>query len=73
MWDGGSGGYVLWLGRFDPEHKGLDLLLQALALLPSRERPTLRIHGPDWRGRKQKVREWCPRSASTSGRTSGTR
>ena len=57
LWDGGSGGYVLWLGRFDPEHKGLDLLLEALTLLPPAERPTLRIHGPDWRGRKEKVRE----------------
>jgi glycosyltransferase involved in cell wall biosynthesis len=57
LWDGGSGGYVLWLGRFDPEHKGLDLLLAALQLLPPAERPTLRIHGPDWRGQRQKVRD----------------
>ena len=48
-WDGGSGGYVLWMGRFDPEHKGLDLLLGALALLPPGERPSLRLHGPDYR------------------------
>jgi len=47
-WDGGSGGYVLWLGRFDPEHKGLDLLLHALASLPVGERPHLRLHGPDF-------------------------
>ncbi|MDQ2912141.1 MAG: glycosyltransferase [Chloroflexota bacterium] len=55
-WDGGSGGYVLWLGRFDAEHKGLDLLLQALALIPAEERPPLRLHGPDWRGQKRKMR-----------------
>lgn len=54
-WDGGSGGYLLWLGRFDPQHKGLDLLLQALRLVPTAERPLLRLHGPDWRGRKRKV------------------
>ncbi|MFN2382779.1 MAG: glycosyltransferase [Gemmatimonadota bacterium] len=48
-WDGGSGGYVLWMGRFDPEHKGIDLLLQALALLSPTERPPLRLHGPDAR------------------------
>lgn len=56
-WDGGSGGYVLWLGRFDPEHKGLDLLLCAMRMLPSSERPMLRLHGPDWRGRKAGVRD----------------
>jgi glycosyltransferase involved in cell wall biosynthesis len=49
-WDGGSGGYLLYLGRLDPEHKGLDLLLQALASIPGHERPSLRLHGPDWRG-----------------------
>ncbi len=49
-WDGGSGGYVAFLGRLDPEHKGLDLLLRAVALLPSDARPRLRLHGPDWRG-----------------------
>lgn len=49
-WDGGSGGYVLWIGRFDPEHKGLDLLLHGLALVPPTRRPNLRLHGPDRRG-----------------------
>jgi glycosyltransferase involved in cell wall biosynthesis len=56
IWDGGSGGYLLWLGRFDPEHKGLDLLLRALRAVPESERPFLRLHGPDWRGRKRRVR-----------------
>lgn len=55
-WDGGSSGAVLWLGRFDPQHKGLDVLLRAVALLPPGERPELRLHGPDWRGRKDRVR-----------------
>lgn len=56
-WDGGSGGYVAYLGRFDPEHKGLDLLVEATALLPRDERPKLRLHGPDWRGGKDRVRD----------------
>ena len=54
-WDGGSGGYVLWLGRFDPEHKGLDLLLEGLRLLAPAQRPSVRLHGPDWRARKRRV------------------
>jgi glycosyltransferase involved in cell wall biosynthesis len=54
-WDGGSGGYVAWLGRFDPEHKGLDLLLQGLGRLSPSQRLPLRLYGPDWRGQKQAV------------------
>jgi glycosyltransferase involved in cell wall biosynthesis len=53
-WTGG-GGYVLWLGRFDPEHKGLDLLFEGLGEIPESERPVVRIQGPDWRGRKARV------------------
>jgi glycosyltransferase involved in cell wall biosynthesis len=55
-WDGGSGGFILWLGRFDPEHKGIDLLLRAVALIPPAERPTMRLYGPDFRGGKTAVR-----------------
>lgn len=55
FWDGGSGGYLLWLGRFDPEHKGLDLLLNAMSSLPPTARPVLRLHGPDWAGGKRVV------------------
>jgi glycosyltransferase involved in cell wall biosynthesis len=54
-WDGGSGGYVLWLGRFDPEHKGLDLLVSAVGRLPPERRPFVRLHGPDRRGGKARV------------------
>jgi glycosyltransferase involved in cell wall biosynthesis len=54
-WDGGSGGYVLWMGRFDPEHKGLDLLLEGMAMMSPGSRPPLRLVGPDWRGRKKTV------------------
>jgi glycosyltransferase involved in cell wall biosynthesis len=43
----GGGGYLLFLGRFDVQHKGLDLLLEGLASLPARERPLVRLHGSD--------------------------
>ena len=44
-WDGGSGGYIGWLGRYDIETKGLDLLVQAMGRLPSSARRQLRTHG----------------------------
>ena len=52
LWAGGGGGYLLWLGRYDPEHKGLDVLVRALAAIDPAERPTVRLHGGDWRGGK---------------------
>lgn len=54
-WDGGSGGYILYIGRFDPEHKGLDILVRAVASLSPSQRPELRLHGPDWRGGKRRL------------------
>ncbi len=56
VWNRPASGYVLWLGRFDIEHKGLDLLLRALALLPTGRRPLLRMHGPDQGGQKGTLR-----------------
>jgi glycosyltransferase involved in cell wall biosynthesis len=56
-WDGGRGGYVLWMGRYDPQHKGVDLLVRAVQLLPEVRRPQLRLHGPDYKGGKHRVRE----------------
>jgi glycosyltransferase involved in cell wall biosynthesis len=57
-WDGGSGGYVLWMGRFDAEHKGIDLLVRGVGSLPVSARPQLRLHGPDSRnGGKLAIRE----------------
>jgi glycosyltransferase involved in cell wall biosynthesis len=56
-WDGGNGGYVLWIGRYDPQHKGIDLLVQAMARVPPARRPPLRLHGPDYRGGKSRVVE----------------
>jgi glycosyltransferase involved in cell wall biosynthesis len=52
-----TAGYVLWMGRFDLEHKGVDLLLHALASLPPEHRPPARLHGPDWRGGKRTAME----------------
>jgi glycosyltransferase involved in cell wall biosynthesis len=49
--------YVLWMGRFDMEVKGIDLLLRALASLPVDVRPPVRLHGPDWRGGKRQAIE----------------
>jgi glycosyltransferase involved in cell wall biosynthesis len=46
----GDGDYVLWIGRFDLEHKGIDLLLRALSALSIGTRPRLVLRGPDWRG-----------------------
>lgn len=55
VWRGDQDGYVLWFGRFDIEGKGLDLLLDCMALLPAADRPHLRLHGPDWRNKKKEV------------------
>ena len=54
-WKGCSEGDLVWLGRFDPECKGLDLLLAAIQLLTVHERPRLALHGPDWHGQKGSV------------------
>ena len=56
-WDGGSGGYLLWLGRFHTVHKGLDLIVRAVAGMPAARRPEVRLHGPDWEGQKGAVGE----------------
>jgi glycosyltransferase involved in cell wall biosynthesis len=54
-WDGGSGGYVLWMGRYDPQHKGIDLLVRAIDHLPAAQRPQLQLRGPDYKGGKTRV------------------
>jgi glycosyltransferase involved in cell wall biosynthesis len=46
----GEGGYLAWLGRVDPYNKGLDVLVDAIALLPNESRPLLRVHGYDYKG-----------------------
>ena len=44
-WDGGTGGYLAWLGRYDIRTKGLDLLVHAMGQLPAQDRLPLRLHG----------------------------
>ena len=60
-------GYLLWLGRFDLEQKGIDLLIKAVGALPAEKRPRIRLVGVDWRRQKAKairlvnelrLREW---------------
>jgi glycosyltransferase involved in cell wall biosynthesis len=52
----GDGDYFLWLGRFDVEHKGLDILLQGWAALPE-PRPQLILAGPDYLGGRVSTQE----------------
>ena len=54
-WDGGTSGALLWLGRFDPQHKGLDILVRGLAQIPEATRPRLRLVGPDWRDGRERM------------------
>ncbi len=44
-WDGGTGGYLAWIGRYDIKHKGLDLLVDAMSRLAAPDRRPLRLHG----------------------------
>ena len=53
-WTGG-GGYLAWFGRYDPEHKGLDLLLEAMARIPRGRRPHLRLRGYDFKGGRERT------------------
>jgi glycosyltransferase involved in cell wall biosynthesis len=46
----------LFLGRMDPLHKGLDLLLEAFAVARQPE-AVLVLVGPDWRGSAARLRE----------------
>jgi glycosyltransferase involved in cell wall biosynthesis len=48
-WSGG-GGYLGWIGRVDPVHKGLDALVGAVSELSPPERPFIRICGYDYKG-----------------------
>lgn len=54
-WDGGSSDALVFIGRFDMEHKGLDTLLDGLRLMGRDSRPRLILSGPDWRGGKRET------------------
>jgi glycosyltransferase involved in cell wall biosynthesis len=53
-WSGG-GGYVAWFGRYAIEHKGLDLLIQGMALVDESRRPHVRLRGYDYQGDKERL------------------
>jgi glycosyltransferase involved in cell wall biosynthesis len=44
-WLGDVGGSILWFGRLDLDHKGLDLIVRGVAALHPRARPHVRLHG----------------------------
>ena len=52
----GEGGYVAWFGRFEPRHKGLDLLVRAVGQLDPPDRPQVRLRGYDYQGGREEVR-----------------
>jgi glycosyltransferase involved in cell wall biosynthesis len=52
-WDGGGDSYI-WIGRFDPHHKGLDNLVRAWSQL-AEPRPKLVLAGPDFRGGRDQI------------------
>ena len=71
----GDGDYFLWIGRFDPHHKGLDNLLRFWAGL-TEPRPRLVLAGPDFLHGRQTVRALMKdldltESVEVRGRVSG--
>ncbi len=59
-WTGG-GGYLAWMGRYDPMHKGLDVLVGAVAAMKPNERPIIELRGPDFNGGYGRTREQIER------------
>ncbi len=45
----------VYLGRLDVQHKGLDLIIQALARLPAKSNTYLVLVGPDWGGGRRQL------------------
>ncbi len=54
-WSGSTDGSLVWLGRLDPEHKGLDLLIEAVRSISPEERPSIDLYGHDWLGGRSLV------------------
>jgi glycosyltransferase involved in cell wall biosynthesis len=46
----------LYLGRLDPNHKGLDLLLKAWSQVHGQVQSVLLLVGPDWRGGRARLK-----------------
>ena len=49
--------YVAWLGRYDIRHKGLDLLIDAMAMIPAQQRPMLVLRGRDSKNSRRNVKD----------------
>lgn len=45
-----GGAYLAWFGRYSVEHKGIDLMLAAYAMIPPHQRLPLHMHGSDYEG-----------------------
>lgn len=59
-WVGGED-YLCWIGRYDIEHKGLDLLVAALQTLDPRDRPNVVLRGVESRNSRYEVIELAKR------------
>jgi glycosyltransferase involved in cell wall biosynthesis len=55
-WQGG-GDYLAWFGRYDPHHKGLDILVDAVSQLPPARRPFVALRGYDYRGGRARIEQ----------------
>ena len=51
------GGYLAWLGRYDIRHKGLDLMIDAMAMIPAQRRPMLVLRGRDSKDSRRNVQD----------------
>ncbi|MCC2034059.1 glycosyltransferase [Microbacterium allomyrinae] len=71
----GDGDFYVWIGRFDPHHKGLDNLVRSWSRLPE-PRPRLVLAGPDFLGGRDQIAEQIAalgldETISIRGRVSG--
>lgn len=53
----GGGGYIAWVGRYDIEHKGLDLLVEAYRLVPKEKRIPIIMRGRDSKNTRTEVKK----------------
>ncbi len=57
----GSADYYSWIGRYVIDHKGLDLLAEAVAILPPEERPSIELRGLDLQGDAARLKDLVDR------------
>ena len=70
-WDGGTGGYLAWIGRYDIRHKGLDLLVDAMSRLAIPDRRPLRLHGKRSENSAEDIQGIAQASGVTDAVTAG--